>query len=283
MVSYQCCADVEANLIFEAFNRGFSDYSIRFELAEQAFMERFFGPEGNSREYSFLALAGGSAVGVILGGLKNYEGIRTMRCGTLAVDPEYRGTGVARKLFELHKQEAVSQGCRQLFLEVLTGNDRAIQFYRKLGYEKIYDLAYFSLPASLEAVPQETTGYRISPIGLPELRQSVRKASNVHINWQNDMDYMEKSSSLSCFGAYRDGELVAGLCVNPQGKIHFLWVDADCRARGIARRLLGTAQAQLQPQQFSTGFPNNHLLEGFLKRLGFARNAVAQYEMYLTL
>lgn len=283
MINYQNCTDVETNQIFSAFTKGFSDYFIKLELPEQAFVERFFGLEGNCRGYSFIALDGKSAVGVILGGIKNYEGIKTMRCGTLAIDPGYRGTGVAQKLFELHKQEAIKQGCRQLFLEVLVENERAIKFYRKLGYEKVYDLAYFSLPVSHGAILRELPGYKIKSIALPELRQSVGKAINVHINWQNDIDYIEKSSNLSCLGAYCGKELVGSLCVNPQGKIHFLWVDADCRGRGIARGLLGTAQAEMQLPQFSAGFPNNNLLEGFFKRMGFVRNSVAQYEMYRAL
>ena len=50
-----------------------------------------------------------------------------MRCGTLAVHPNYRGVGVSQKLFELHK-EALQNECKQLFLEVIVGNDRAIRF-----------------------------------------------------------------------------------------------------------------------------------------------------------
>ena len=77
-------------------------------------------------EHSFLALDGDKSVGVILGGKKDYESIKTMRCGTLAVHPNYRGIGVSQKLFELHKEEAVQHGCKQLFSS--QGNDRAIHF-----------------------------------------------------------------------------------------------------------------------------------------------------------
>ena len=30
-----------------------------------------------------------------------------------------------------------------MFLEVIVGNDRAISFYRKKGYEKVYNLFYY--------------------------------------------------------------------------------------------------------------------------------------------
>ena len=52
--------------------------------------------EGNSLEHSFLSLDGDKPVGVILGGIKIYESIKTMRCGTLAIHPKYRGIGVSK-------------------------------------------------------------------------------------------------------------------------------------------------------------------------------------------
>lgn len=280
LIQYLNCRDVSDSQIFEAFSKGFSDYFIKLELTEKIFVERFFGPEGNSRDYSFVAVENGTAVGVILGAVKHYEGNKTMRCGTLAIDPKYRGTGIAMKLFEFHKETAISQGCRQLFLEVLVENERAIKFYRNKGYEKVYDLSYFSLATPQAFWGSQVPGYEIKPVGLSELRHSFHQAANVHINWQNDMNYIEKSSNLCCFGGYRGSDHVASICVNPQGKIHFLWVVPECRGQGVGRALLGEAQAEMNLSQLSTGFPNNHHLEGFFKRMGFSRNSVAQFEMY---
>lgn len=145
MIQYKRCSEVSIDLVYEAFKDGFSDYIIKMEVSIEDFIKRFFGPEGNSLKHSFLALDGNKSVGVILGGIKDYEKIKTMRCGTLAVHPNYRGIGVSQKLFELHKEEALQNECKQLFLEVIVGNDRAIHFYTKLGYEKVYDLSYLSL------------------------------------------------------------------------------------------------------------------------------------------
>ncbi|HDR7489227.1 TPA: GNAT family N-acetyltransferase, partial [Bacillus pacificus] len=141
MIQYKRCSEVNIDLVYGAFRDGFSDYIIKMEVSKEDFIKRFFGAEGNSLEHSFLALDGDKPVGVILSGIKVYESIKTMRCGTLAVHPNYRGIGVSQKLFELHKEEAIQNECKQLFLEVIVGNDRAIRFYNKLGYEKVYDLS----------------------------------------------------------------------------------------------------------------------------------------------
>lgn len=83
---------------------GFQIILLRWKFQKKILLKRFFGAEGNSLEHSFLSLDGDKPVGVILGGIKIYESIKTMRCGTLAIHPKYRGIGVSQKLFELHKR-----------------------------------------------------------------------------------------------------------------------------------------------------------------------------------
>ena len=70
--------------------------------------------------------------------------------------------------------------------------------------------------------------------------------------------------------------------MNEQGKISF-FVDKDYRNRGIGSRLLQVARENLNVSSLSIGFPNNNLLEGFLKKTGFEKNSLAQYEMYVLL
>src|SRR5690554_4477018 len=144
MISYKRCIEVSEDVIFQAFQIGFSDYIIKFDMPKDFFMKRFFGPEGNSLEYSVIALDGDKPVGLNLGGIKIYEGIKTLRCGALCIHPDYRGTEVGKKLFELHKEIAMENDCKQMFLEVIVGNDRAINFYKKKGYAKVYDIVYYS-------------------------------------------------------------------------------------------------------------------------------------------
>ena len=144
MISYKRCTEVNEDIIFQAFQIGFSDYIIQIEMTKDFFMDRFFGPEGNCLEYSVIALDEDKPVGLNLGGIKIFEGIKTLRCGALCVHPDYRGTEVSKRLFRLHKEIAIANGCKQLFLEVIAGNDRAINFYEKKGYEKVYDMVYYS-------------------------------------------------------------------------------------------------------------------------------------------
>jgi len=253
------------------------------DLPQDVFFRHFFGPEGNRPEYSVIAMDGDQPVGLNLGGIKVYEGVKTLRCGGLCVHPDYRGGGISRKLFELHRDIALEHQCQQLFLEVIVGNDRAISFYKKMGYEKVYDLAYYShsRPSDIRtSLPGDVV---VDRIDLNVLRSLGDRVRDIHINWQNDFDYISHFADQAHYGAFQDGQLIGALSIHPKGKISFIWTDPGHRLKGIGKGLIHRAVEELQPQKLSICFPNHASLPGFLKRLNFARDAISQYEMYITL
>lgn len=283
MITYKRCDEVNMDLIYNAFSIGFSDYIIKLDMPKDFFVKRFFGPEGNSLESSFIALDDNRPVGVVLSGIKEYEGIKTIRCGTLAVDPEYRGNGVSKRLMELHKEEGINNGCKQLFLEVIVGNDRAINFYKKLNYDKIYDLVYFSLSDISKLKEKDTMNLEVKIIDIEELKKSQERIKDLHLNWQNDMEYIEKSEGQLNLGAYINNKLVGVVSINKSSKISYIWVENSLRHKGVATKLLVNAAKELNLSKLNAGFPNNARLEGFLKHIGFERDKISQYEMYYTL
>lgn len=282
-INYFRCSEVDIELAYQAFTIGFSDYMVKFDLSKEQFINLFFGPEGNKPEHSFVAIHENEAVGVILGGIKIYENIKTMRCGTLAISPDFRGLGVSQKLFELHKEEAKKQNCKQLFLEVIVGNDRAINFYKKLGYEKIYDLSYYS-KKELTSFPntQLVSNSEINKVDFNTFKETI-KDWNYHINWQNDVEYLEKSSNFTYYLAKVNHETAGALAINSNGRISFLMINKAFRNQKIATKLLETSFNELKLKAFSVTTPNNSSLEGYLYHLGFTKDKIAQYEMYHSL
>jgi ribosomal protein S18 acetylase RimI-like enzyme len=283
MIEYKRCTEAHEDDIFNAFQIGFSDYMIKFDLTKDAFMKHFFGPEGNRPEYSVIAFDDDKPIGLNLGGIKVYEGIKTIRCGALCVHPDYRGTEVAGKLFSLHKEIALENNCRQMFLEVIKGNDRAISFYVKRGYEKVYDLVYFSHknPSEINAVlPEDLSLKRIE---MDCLKGLSAKIQNTHINWQNDFDYIGHFDNQVHYGVYHNENLTGALSLQPSGRINFLWVDFSFRNKGIGSALISRAVNELNIKRLAISFPNNASLLGFLKRWNFVKDTISQYEMYITL
>jgi len=283
MISYKCCTEVDMNDIFGAFQIGYSDYMIKLEMTKDMFEKRFFGPEGNSIKHSFIAFDGDQPIGVILGGMKIYEGIKTMRCGAFCVHPDYRGLEISKNLFDMHKQHAIKNQCKQLFLEVIVGNDRAIRFYEKMGYEKIYNLSYYS-----HNEPMILKGNSLDSIEFIKEDSSILKAirpqiQDIHINWQNDYDYIEKSEGYVFYGIYNENNLIGSLIIHKVGIISFLWIHPEFRNRGVAKSIIAYAVKELEPQKLNIFFPNNSKLVNFLNKMKFTKGAISQYEMYMTL
>ncbi|MCU4798628.1 GNAT family N-acetyltransferase, partial [Bacillus cereus] len=109
-----------------------------------------------------------------------------------------------------------------------------------------------------------------------------QKWLHFHINWQNDMNYIEKTNH-TFYGAYIGNDLKGSICINEQGKISFIFIDKEYRNRGIGSKLLQVARDELNLESLLISFPNNSLLEGFVKKTGFEKNSLAQYEMYVFL
>lgn len=283
MIIYKRCSEVTMEDIFEAFSQGFADYIIKMSIPKDFFEKRFFGPEGNSPEYSFIAYDDKRPIGVVLGGIKSYEGLKTIRCGALAVVVEYRGMGVSKKLMELHKNEAAAQGCKQMFLEVIVGNERAISFYNKLGYEKIYDMYFYTLKDAAALVNKYEFNIEIKNIGIEALKVVRERIRDIHINWQNDMDYIEKLEGQVTLGAYINNKLVGAVSANKNTRINFIYVENSFRNRGIGTNLILRAASELELMKITAAIPNNSSITGFLKHLGFEKDKLSQYEMYYTL
>jgi ribosomal-protein-alanine N-acetyltransferase len=56
----------------------------------------------------------------------------------IAVDPDFRGKSIAKKLLNRILEVTRETGCRNIFLDVRQSNLTAINFYRKSGFTEIY-------------------------------------------------------------------------------------------------------------------------------------------------
>lgn len=275
---YRRCDEVDLELVHAAFTRGFSDYVVSFSLGVDDFAARFFGVECNAREQSFVALVGGSPAGIILGGVRELGGARTMRMGAMAIVPEHRGRlGLSRGLFERHHQAAREAGCTQMWLEVIVGNDRAIAFYEGRGYEVVGHLDYHhhSEPSTLPSF--QTEGVQTEPCTLTQARGSA--PASVHVNWQNQPFCIERVPGQRSFASIVGGTIVGAIGLDPTGKIDFLYVRETFRRRGLATALLRAAVHELAPEGLSIGMPADESLGAFLIARGFERRPIEQHEM----
>lgn len=272
---------IQKEQIYEAFKIGFSDYSVPINFEIDSFFERFFGLEGNKLEHSVIAIEDDEPIGLILGGIRQFDGYKNMRCGTLCVSPKHRGSGVSGKLFDFFLDNAVKNKCERLSLEVLSHNKRAIRFYEKRGFEKKNKLLYYSAntPDVLNclALNDNIRIVETDCLTAIKLRDEI---SNLHINWQNETDYFSLDKEARCFAAYNKDNLVGTLVITTSGKIYNLFVVEKYRRKMVASSLLNFSICQLKPENLSIGMSDNIDMRDFLMKLNFVKEEVEQYEMF---
>jgi len=274
MINIKKCSEVSKEIVFKTFKAGFSDYMVKLSIEQEYFFKRFFGAEGNSLELSYIAMDDDKGIGVVLGGIREFDKLKTLRCGTMCIIPEMRGKGIAQELFDLHMETAKKENCKQLFLEVIKGNDRAIKFYEKNGYMKVFDLNYYSTDDFnfLEVISDDS----IEVLNFEELKIFRNNFSDVHINWQNETDYMEHTEA-DYFGIKENGELIAAIS-SIKGNIMFLGVLEKYRNKNFAKKLI--KHSLKENKIINASFSNNASLARFFIKCGFSRKDISQYEMY---
>lgn len=288
-ITIMTCDKVADHTIHEGFKAGFIDYIIRLEMSDEVFISRFFGPEGNQRELSHIAYEGDRPIAVLLGGIREFGGMPTLRCGGLCVVPDHRGTGIAQELLTRHKRDAEANGCKQLFLEVIKGNDRAIRFYKSQGYMISRDLHYFNLEVegNLALDMSKASGAIVT---VPDIRTitpddfcKYHGRSDTYPNWQSDLPAIQLTNGMLYLGAYSGERLIGALGMSPMGRIEFCHVEKPHRFKGIGRALVHQACNILSPAEARAISASLPIYSTFLKKCGFTSDPIAQHEMYLPL
>ncbi|WPC74690.1 GNAT family N-acetyltransferase/peptidase C39 family protein [Vibrio porteresiae] len=89
----------------------------------------------------FVADSGTELAGYAL--LLFHQGTQLSRLYSIAVKPDFRGRGIARKLVEQCERAALDQGSTTLRLEVREDNTAAINLYEKMGYKTLKLLIHY--------------------------------------------------------------------------------------------------------------------------------------------
>ncbi|WP_113673391.1 GNAT family N-acetyltransferase [Vallitalea guaymasensis] len=277
MYEIKKCSKVTDSEIFKTFTDGFADYMIQVEMDEKYFINRFFGPEGNVRELSFIAFKDDVPVGITLGGIKEGEHVKTLRCGGMSLIPSERGSGLAKTLMEYHEKEARDIGCRQLFLEVIKGNDRAINFYKKMGYEKVYDLNYRKWKIDSKNTIDSPVDDRVEELAYEDI-YSLRDTDYSHLPWQSDFPYF-RNMECNYYGIKENGNIVAGIVATDK-RLIYLWVHPRYRMKGYGKALLKKVITELEPEELNVAYANSSLVHTFCNYLNMKMEPISQYEMY---
>ena len=120
------------------------DWNALCALEERGFSKDRFSPEQwrylltRAHATAFVVEADGRLCGAAI--LLWRKGCGIARLYSIVVDPDCRGQGLGKRLFETCVSVATEHNCKRIHLEVRADNHSAIQFYEDRGFQVIESL-----------------------------------------------------------------------------------------------------------------------------------------------
>lgn len=126
----------------ELWNDCFSDYPTPMVMTNETLKARF-NKFGLSEELSFIMKDEEKLIGLILIGIREFDGIVTAWVGGMGVRPSERQSGVAKAMLTEMEERAKACGVEVIKFEVLSENSKAKKLYIASGYSIMTDLGIY--------------------------------------------------------------------------------------------------------------------------------------------
>ena len=274
--------------IHKTFREAFADYQIdisymTLEVMKRRFMKNGFRPELSVGVFDNGDLKGFTIVGT--GIFKNNHAAYDIMTGLVK---DYRGKGLANKMFELIKSNMKTQAINTFYLEVLQENESAIKAYEKTGFKKARKFNCYSLNlAELKQAKHIQTVVFIDRGEKSEI-DYFTKSLGWEPSWENHFDSIKRIPDQVDIFVARSLNKNIGLLVFYPG-IHWilsLVVDPAYRNKGVASSLLEYLVSSLSPEIKKINLINVQAddagMNNFLIKSGF-KEYTRQFEMQFKL
>ncbi len=223
--------------LFAAFELAFADYEIQIDKTEHMTMLR---RRGFDPALSFAAFDEGRIVSFTCNGIGNFYGTPTAYDTGTGTLKDYRGRGLATRIFEYSIPYLKQAGIVEYLLEVLQHNTGAISVYRKLGFEVTREFYYFrARPEQIEdKMKVIDLPYDLLNIDINEY-DSIPSFWDFKPSWQNSIESIGRSpEGFVCRGLFTEEELIGYSVFEPaSGDVTQIAVDRRYRRRGIGSLL----------------------------------------------
>lgn len=278
--------DVSTERLHQAFMVAFSDYvePVSFSMRQ---LGRMLARRAYHGGISFGAFLHDEMVGFTLNGLDEWEGVVTAYDTGTGVRPEYRGMGIATRIFDASLPLFREQGIERYLLEVIRTNTGAVTLYRKLGFRLTREFDYWSCSPELTLA----LGSRLPPGMSVNVIQSLDWDALCSFwdyapSWQNSIGSIERARKRCLFlGVFSSGKVVAyAVMERGTGDVPQFAVHPSFRRMGLASILLRELTERIEPPELR--FTNTDAayapIRAFLLGIGL-QPGDGQYEMMLNL
>jgi ribosomal protein S18 acetylase RimI-like enzyme len=264
----------------QVFNESFRDYVIPLELTPAMLQQKMAG-ENIRLEYSAGAFQGDHLAGFILHG-RDDANPGVLYNGATGVIPAARGLHLVQELYGHFIPHYRQHGVKEILLEVISTNTKAIKAYDNSGFQHRRRFECFK--GDISQYKHHTTGILIQKSPLPDDAVLAPFADQVP-SWSNSIASVRRERQhTTTWVALSDQEVVGYISVFlASRRIRQIGVRKDMRHRGIGMALLQQAASALGgPFTLVNVDEENKGMIAFLEHAGMTR-ILSQYEMSLTL
>lgn len=223
-------AHVDLEELSALYNLSYQNYYISIHLS----LDQFKGKlkmEDINLDYSIGASIDGKLVGFLLYGIRNNAGIKTAYIGGTGVCPTHRGKKITQQMLDFSFPKLKESHVKNIFLEVNTKNDFAINAYEACGFEKTRTLnSYKGIPILVVNPLHEIVDFEDLNLITGENFWDIKPT------WKNDIQSVKNIiDNCQINGIYEDGILVAYKIINKNNtRIYQFGVHHDYRNRYLA-------------------------------------------------
>lgn len=212
------------------YNLSYQNYYVSINLSAEQFQGKL-KMEDINLDYSVGASIDGKLVGFLLYGIRNYNDVKTAYIGGTGVCPEHRGKKITQQMLDFSFPKLKEQQVKNIFLEVNTKNDFAINAYEASGFEKTRTLnSYKGIPILVVNPLHEIVEFSDLDLITSENFWDIKPT------WKNDIQSVKNIiEDCQINGIYEDGILVAYKIINKNNtRIYQFGVHHDYRNRYLA-------------------------------------------------
>ena len=223
--------------LFETRNEAFRGYPVSW--TKEAFI-KMITRRGYVPALSFGAFDGQRLVSFTLNCTGTYNGKQTIYDTSTGTIEEYRGKGLASKIFEASLPSLKAAGAEQYLLEVMTDNTKAISVYKNIGFIVCREFNYFMQGTEQINVNKQSPGDIILRDTTLADRTIMQAMWDFAPSWQNTFDALEKNiENFKIVGAFSGDDLLGYGIIEPSsGDVPQLAVDRNYRRKGIGSAIL---------------------------------------------
>lgn len=279
MVEYQTLDNISLDVIYHAFMDVFSDYQVTFHLSYEDFLATL-KRKGYDGHFSVGAFYNQKLVGFILNGVRMWNHQLTIYDIGTGVIPQMRKHGITSQMLSEMKKIIKQTSIKQYLLEVIQTNEKAVNLYRKEGFQVQRPFKCYEIKKKQFNLIQN---YEVKHVDYYDV-DNLQDFWNCQPSWQNSNASLSAIKEQYFYSVVYDQNRIVGYGIidKMNGDIGQMAVDPQYRNQGIGRSILTDLIKRTDASLIKVLNVEDPITQQFLNNLGFI-NYVDQYEMILNL